>query len=91
MARYMVERNYVQVVGKIWMPAVTCAMEYPLTRHDIENIGEFTRENVEQWLCIYARDFQSIEDFHASVGDQDIPWATEDGECAYADCMFQEY
>ncbi len=90
MARYMVERNYVRVVGKIWMPAITCAMEYPLSKYDVDNIGEFTRDNVGQWLCTHAGDFQSIQDFMASVGDKDIPWATEEGEYAYLDCVFQE-
>lgn len=88
--RYMVERNFIRVVGKIWMPFVTCAMEYPLSAYDIENIGEFTRENVEQWTATHCGDFQSITDFYATVGDQEIPWATEEGEMTYSDCMFQE-
>ena len=40
MARYMVERNYVQVVGTIWMPSATAAMEYPLSVRDVADINE---------------------------------------------------
>ena len=86
--RYMVERNYVQVVGTIWMPAITAAMEYPLTKHDLENIGEFTRENVERWLDTRAGDFQSVTDFFATYGDTDIVWADEENECIYNDCVY---
>lgn len=88
--RYMVERNYVQVVGTIWMPSVTVAMEYELSRHDLENIGEFTRENVEQWLASHAGDFQSVKDFYTTAGDIEIPWASEENELTYSDCMYPQ-
>ena len=86
--RYLVERNFVQVIGSIWMPAGTCAMEYTLSRHDVESIGDFTRENVEQWLATHAGDFQSIDDFQATVGDAWLEWADEESELLYGDCMF---
>jgi len=85
--RYMVERNFVRVVGTIWMPPITAAYEYPLTNYDIENIGEFTRDNVERWMRSHTGDFQFITDFYATVGDAEIPWATEEGELTYSDCM----
>jgi hypothetical protein len=85
--RYMVERNFVRVVGKIWLPPVTAAMEYPLRKYDLETIGEFTRENVERWLCTHAGDFSSIIDFYATSGDIEIPWGTEDGELIWEDCV----
>ena len=89
--RYMVEKNFVRVVGHIWQPGVgPCAMEYTLSDYHVRNIGEFTRENVEDWLTKNAGDFQSITDFYATVGDKEIPWATEEGEIAYSDCTFQE-
>ena len=40
MARYIVERNYVQVVGQIWMPSATTAMEYMLSARDVADINE---------------------------------------------------
>ena len=36
--RYMVERNYVQVIGSIWYPSGTCAMEYPLNASDVKTL-----------------------------------------------------
>ena len=86
--RYMVERNFVQVVGKIWMPAIKAATEYPLTKYDLKNIGDFNRENVEQWLCTHAGDFQSIEDFYATAGDKEIPWSNEESEFFYSDAVY---
>ena len=88
MARYMVEKNYVRVLGNIWQPGIgKCAMEYTLDSSDVENIGDFTRENVERWLCTHSGDFQSIDDFSASVGEWEIGWANEENELAYWDCM----
>ena len=40
--RYIVEHNYVQVVGQIWMPSTTAAMEYALSASDVEDIEEIT-------------------------------------------------
>ena len=80
---------HVQVIGKVWMPSVTCAMEYPLSDYDLENIGKFTRRNVELWLCTHAGDFQSVEDFRAVCGDKVIEWRKgEDSECTFCDCMY---
>ncbi|KKK96390.1 hypothetical protein LCGC14_2663190, partial [marine sediment metagenome] len=59
-----------------------------LSPYDVENIGEFTRENVEGWLHKNAGDFQSIEDFFATVGDKEIPWAKEENEFAYSDAVY---
>ena len=87
--RYLVERNFVQVIGTIWQPgAAQCAMEYPLSPHDVANIGRFTRANVETWLSAHSGDFQSIDDFRASVGDGEIDWESEESEFTYNDCVF---
>ena len=88
--RYLVEKNFVQVIGTIWMPAATCAMEYPLSARDIANIGRFTRANVETWLSANSGDFQSIQDFRATIGDEWIEWGREESEFTYNDCMFPE-
>lgn len=87
MARYMVERNYVQILGRIWMPPVVAAMERQLSSYDVENIGKFTRENVREWLIRNAGDFQEILDFRATVGDQWIEWEHEHSGTDYMGCM----
>ena len=96
--RYMVRKSIVEVVGKIWMPSVTCAQTYTLSEYDVENCrdgdGKITRESVERWLDTHAGDFQGIEDFRASIedGDEtiDIPWASEDGGFAFQDATAEE-
>ncbi len=86
----MVRRAYVQVIGVIWMPATTAATSYQLNGYDLENIGEFTRENVEQWLCTHAGDFQSVTDFRAVCGAVEVEWADPESECTFNDCMYPE-
>lgn len=93
--KYMVRKSFVAVVGKIWMPAITASLHIRLSEYDINNMrdesGKITRESVEQWLCTHTGDFQSIQDFSASIEDGentiDIPWASEDGEMAYCDTL----
>lgn len=98
MARYLIRRSYVRLIGQIWLPAVTCAQQKDLTSYDVENIrdedGKITRESVEQWLTVNAGDFQNVHDFEASIedGDQtiDIPWQSEESELTFNDCMYPE-
>jgi len=95
--KYLVRKSVVAVVGGIWMPpGAICAYDYTLTDHDVANIkdrgdGAITRDALDEWLGCHAGDFSSIKDFSASIEDGDesieIPWATEDGECAYLDCF----
>lgn len=85
-----IERNWIEIIGTIWMPAATCAQRKELSRYDIENIGEPTRENVEQWLTTHSGDFQSVQDFRAVIGETEIPWANEESEFTYNDCMYAE-
>ena len=83
-----VKRNRIDVIGQIWQPGIgTCAMTYNLSSYDIDNIGETTRDNVEHWLSLKSGDFQSIDDFHAVVGETEIPWSSEEGEFTFQDCM----
>jgi hypothetical protein len=86
--KFTIERNWIEVIGRIWMPPVICAQHIDLSSYDIKNIGEATRENVENWLGSHTGDFQSIKDFHAVVGETDIPWNDEDSEFTYQDCMY---
>ena len=88
--KFTVERNWIDMVGVIWMPAITCAQRIDLKSSDIENIGEATRENVEQWLALHSGDFQSITDFHAVVGETEILWKHEENEWVFDDCMYGE-
>ncbi len=86
--RYLVEKNFVQVIGSIWQPmAGPCAMEYPLTARDVANIEKFTRGNVETWLSANSGDFQSIQDFAATIGDEWVEWEREESEITFNDCM----
>jgi hypothetical protein len=82
-----IERNWIDILGVIWLPPITAAMRKDLRQYDIDNIGEPTRENVEQWLASNAGDFQAVKDFHAVIGETEIPWASEENEFAYSDCM----
>ena len=85
--KYMVEDNFVNVIGYIWMPSnVICAQQIKLQKSDVENIGAFTRENVDQWLASHAGDFSHIIDFEATIGDEWIHWKDEESECKYLDC-----
>jgi len=86
--KFTVERNWIELIGTIWMPAVTCAQRIDLTRGDMKNIGAPSRENVEQWLTTHSGDFQSVDDFSATIGEVVIPWSNEESEFTYSDCMY---
>ena len=86
--KFTVERNWIEVIGNIWWPmGAVCAQRINLTKSDMENIGEPTRENVEMWLGTHTGDFSALKDFHAVIGEVDIPWAVEESEFIYSDCM----
>ena len=101
---YQTERRYhaiIRVVGVHWGAYIrqgslapitepTAAYEYPLSPQDLENIGELTRENVQNWLDKNAGDFSAVLDFRAEVGEGVIDWENEENELAYLDCMFGE-
>lgn len=93
--RYIVRKNIVYVVGKLWQPGITAAQRLELRDYDVENArdddGQITRESIHHWLDTHTGDFTGVIDFSASIEDGpdtvDIPWASEDGEYAYLDCM----
>lgn len=88
---YTVDRNWIDVVGHIWQPGIgLCAMTYNLNAHDIENIGEITRENISAWIDTHSGDFRNIVDFHAVVGEKEFPWQTEEGEVAFMNATQQD-
>jgi len=79
--KLLIEKRYIEIVGGY----TTWSID--LTLWDVFCIGEFTRENVEDWLAanwmrrIRFKD-DGFVDFHAVCGEQDIPWATKEGfEC----------
>lgn len=78
---------YVLILGKLWMPSVTASMRTDLRDYDLENIGEFTRENVEQWLMTHSGDFSSVTDFCAVCGNVEIPWSSEENEMIYLETI----
>ena len=86
-----IRSDYICVIGTIWMPSTTAATQYNLSSYDLRNISEteeYTRENVERWLAMNSGDFQSVDDFSASIGDVEIPWQDEESEFTYFDCMY---
>jgi len=55
MARYMVERNYVQMIGPIWQPGFDCgAMDKDLSAYDVRNIRGIAKE-------LFASDVAFVE------------------------------
>ena len=81
---------YVIVLGRIWMPMATASLRINLRDYDLENIGDFTRENVEEWLTANAGDFSQVLDFTAACGDIEIPWGSEESEIEYLDTITED-
>jgi hypothetical protein len=81
---------YVTVLGKLWMPTCDASTEIKLSDYDLENIGEFNRENVEQWLMTHTGDFSQVIDFTATCGEIEIPWSSEDNEIRYLETLPDE-
>ncbi len=76
MRELFIKKRYIEIVGDF------TTWRIDLTLWNVFCIGEFTRENVEDWLVAnYTRRIRFKEDwfvdFHAVCGDIDIPWATE--------------
>lgn len=96
--KYLTRVSYIDVIGPIWMPSVDAATRYTVSSYDLENMrdgnGKITRDSVQRWLDCHAGDFQSVTDFSASLedGDEtvDLPWAHEESELTYGDCMYPQ-
>ena len=91
--RYMVVTSKVEVIGQIWMPNATCAMDYNPRADDVrDEDGNITRDSVEFWLMLHSGDFQSITDFRADIADGEtdlvFDWADPESEMTYNDGMF---
>ena len=90
--QYLTTKNIIQVIGKIWMPNSTCAMEYTLNKSDLEQYGidlqNPTKESIERWISTNTGDFSSIEDFRADIGaNKVIDWTNPESEYIFSDCM----
>lgn len=76
-------KRYLEIASEI----TTWRMD--LTLWNVFRIGEFTRENVSDWLADYTTKHHGLDaafwpvDFHAVCGDIDIPWATKEGRDCY--------
>ena len=89
--RYTVESNFVDVLGHIWQPGVgLCHYRYNLTPSDVEQIGEFTRENVRTWLNSHAGDFSEIVDFQATIGEDWIHFEQSKNESLFVELVSGE-
>jgi len=99
--KFTVERNWIDVVGGIWMPyGSKCAMRYDLHSYELECIGKPTRKNVERWIgthigrfrrddrYVHSGDFSSIEDYRAVIGEKEFKWKKEESECIFNDCVY---
>ena len=89
----------IDVIGKIWMPPVTCAMRYDLDDWAVRRIFDeapedpYNREAVESYLMMHSGDFQSIQDFRYTISDAqgrdaDGDWKDEESDCIFSECMY---
>jgi hypothetical protein len=53
-----VRRAFVDVIGLSGCHRFRRRLTKYKCDYDLENIGEFTRENIERWLCTHAGDSQ---------------------------------
>ena len=90
--KFQVERNWIDVLGRIWMPCVEAGLRIDLDSSQVRDIlerdGETMREKVEMWLTTHSGDFQAVIDFAGPVGDEWIEWESEDNEMLFNDCMY---
>lgn len=91
-------KSFVNVIGKGWYNQ-TIATTYNVTDSDVENVrddsGNITRESVALWLDSHSGDFQSVDDFSASLSladgsDYEFGFADLENELAFNDCMYSE-
>lgn len=95
--KFTVERNWVEMIGPIWMPATVCAMRKDLSDYDVRNITKtarelfgsdvITREAIEHWLSLNSGGFQGIDDFSVVIGETEFPWADEESRFTYSDLL----
>lgn len=94
MATRIVHSSYIQVIGPIWMPQVTCAMQYDIGEWEVGNMITLDREGVSHWLSMNSGDFRYIIDFYANIWnhfdkcDVEIQWSDPESEYTFNQCMY---
>lgn len=79
-------RAEVNIIGQLWA-GVEAAHTYLLSDANLEDIGDFTRENIQKWCDKRASDFQFVDDFSAVCGAIEVPWSSQDNEDRFNDMM----
>lgn len=68
---------YIEILGAVAQTRCN------LNQTDLRSIGEFTRENISNWMKRQRSTnwlgLLPVEDFHAVCGDVDIPWQSSPG------------
>ena len=95
--QYTVTINRLEVIGRIWMPSIICAMTYDLDSRDVETIrdygdGTITRDAVQQWVDTHCGDFAEVIDFACDFGNRvfECSWADEANEITFMECMYPD-
>lgn len=97
--RYTMTKSFVQVIGNIWLPPVTAAMEYDLDSYAVSNIEGYRRElnldwrgAIAHWVSLNTGDFQNVADWRADIetseGNVTLEWRNPESELTYNDYMF---
>jgi|ERR1700733_15561695 len=60
MAKILVRRSYVDMIGLIWMPPVMCSMRKELDSHDIESIRGYSEVVSETPVQLWGPHIQRI-------------------------------
>ena len=55
---------HICMLGKMWLPMCNAISDFNIV---LDDIGEFTRDAIEDWLGTHAGDFSSITDFYAEL------------------------
>jgi len=93
----VVHKNYVNIIGRIWMPPVIGALDKHLSPSDIKSMvnedGTITKEDVKDWVNKNSGDFQTVLDFEALIDDApqgplEIDWAKDESGAIWDNCMF---
>jgi len=85
--------HFIEVIGAIWLPAVTAATRYSVSEHDLATMryedGTINRDDIEGWLLTHSGDFRCIDDFSAWIDGTEYPWAHEESAVTFDDCFYE--
>ena len=68
---YRVKENYINIVGILWMGEIGI-YRMNLNTYNLEKIynlgnGKITRKSIEEFLDLYAGDFQRVTDYEVKI------------------------